>query len=151
MIKVTGRVASGLGNASRNLKSIEKRVAALLGVPSIAEGTLNVLIDKEYSQLDNGIYDECIDAKDYNGREFVKIKRCKLNGFRCVIVRPFDHFHVYKFKRRIEVMSSERLRDKYNLADNDTVSLEFQGDDNWWSSDWSARCRECLSSLSPSV
>ncbi len=141
MIKIKGRVAKGLGNACRNFQGtgVERRVAALLQVPIIYEGTLNVLTDQAYSDLDDGIYDDYIEAEDYNGREWVKIKRCRVNGFRCAIVRPLDHFEVEKFKRRIEAMSSERLRDKFDLADGDLVTLEFQGDDDWWSSGLSRR------------
>lgn len=134
MIEIKGKVLDGSGNASGNFQkgNIEKRIASFLGVPEITSGTLNVIIEMEYSSLDNGKYDDFIDAKEYNGREWIKIKRCKLNGFKCVIIRPYDHFHVDKFKKRIEIMSSERLRDKFNIADGDKVEIEFQGDDDWW-------------------
>ena len=134
MIEIKGKVSIGAGNASGNFQkgNVENRIASFLGVPEITSGTLNVIIEMEYSSLDDGKYDDCIDAKEYNGREWIKLKRCKLNGFKCVIIRPYDHFHVDKFKKRIEIMSSERLREKFNIAVGDEVEIEFQGDDDWW-------------------
>lgn len=136
LIKTVGRIADGLGNASRNFKkgSVMRSIAKLLKVPRIEPGTLNVEIGKDFSELDDGEYDLCLKAVEYNGREWVKIKRCKVNGLQCVIVRPYDHFHVEKFKRRIEFMAPMNLRNKLNLQDCDEVSVEFQGDDCWWDS-----------------
>jgi len=134
MTKIIGRVQPGLGNAGPNLKQrdVDKKIAAFLGVPGVFPGTLNVGIDTEYSELDNGEYEGFIEASDYNDREWIKLKRCKVNGLRCVLVRPKDHTWVEKFKKRIEIMSEVKLRDEFNLNDGDEITIEFQGDDDWW-------------------
>ena len=101
-------------------------------MPQIVPGTLNVEITECYAELGIKEYDEFLEAKDYNGKEYVKIKRCKVNGYSSAIVRPKEHFEFEKFRRRIEVMSSVKLRDQLNLVDGTEVTLQFDGDDAWW-------------------
>ena len=134
MDELRGNVVSGLGNASRNFKagSVESAIAELLGVEQIVSGTLNIIIPAAYSAVDNDEYDIILDASRYNGREWVKIKRCKVNDYRSAIVRPRDHFEVAKFRNRIEVMSSVNLRDELGLTDDAEVDVQLQGDENWW-------------------
>lgn len=134
MIEVKGTVTIGLGNATDNFQqgTVEPTVANLLSVSEIVHGTLNVEIQEKYAMLDDGEYDKELPASDYNGKEWVKIKRCKVNDFPCAIVRPADHFEVPKFKQRIEIMSSVRLRDRFGLSDGSTVIVQFQGNDLWW-------------------
>lgn len=134
MDKIRGNVASGLGNASQNFKTgrVEGAVAELLGVEQIVSGTLNIEIPTDYSAIDNGVYDKTVEESQYNRREWVKIKRCMVNGYRSAIVRPREHFEVAKFRRRIEVMSSVRLRDEFGLADDAEVELQLQGDESSW-------------------
>jgi len=134
MIEIQGTVARGLGNAAANFQqgTVEVAVANLLSVSEIVHGTLNIEILQEYAMLDDGVYELHLPASDYNGREQVKIKRCKVNDFPCALIRPADHFVVPKFKRRIEIMSSVRLRDRFGLSDGSTVIVQFQGNDLWW-------------------
>jgi CTP-dependent riboflavin kinase len=134
MIRIRGKVKSGSGNASPNFRKgeVESSVAGFLEVPTVASGTLNVHIAQEYAALDNGVYDLELPPSKYNGREFVKIKKCKVNGVKCVILRAGDHFEVPKFRKRIEIMSHFKLRDHLGLVDGSAVELEFQGDDAWW-------------------
>jgi CTP-dependent riboflavin kinase len=144
MIEVHGIVAAGLGNAAGNFQQggVEAAVANLLRVSGIAHGTLNVEIAQEYAVLDDGVYDVELPDSDYNGREHVKVKRCMVNGFPCAIVRPADHFVVEKFRRRIEVMSSVRLRDRLGLSDGSTVIVQFQGNQSWWDQGGSNTCMD---------
>jgi CTP-dependent riboflavin kinase len=137
MVKLIGKVSSGLGNASKNFKinNVDIKIAKFLGVREVVPGTLNIMIQEEYRKYDNGKYGGFIEAVEYNGTEWIKLKLCKLNGFKSVIVRPLDHFDVDKFRKRVEIMSSENLRDKFGLEDGDEVALEFQGNHNWWNND----------------
>lgn len=137
MVKLIGKVSSGLGNASKNFKinNVDIEIAKFLGVRKVVLGTLNIMIQEEYGNYDNGEYGGFIEDSEYNGKEWIKLKRCKLNGFKGVIVRPLDHFYVEKFKKRVEIMSSKNLRDKFGLEDGDEVALEFQGNHNWWNND----------------
>jgi CTP-dependent riboflavin kinase len=134
MIRLTGTVRCGLGNASSNFKQgeVEPTVASLLGTDCVVPGTLNLEIEQEFKDIDDGRYDRELNACDYNGTEWVKIKRCKVNGIRCAIVRPLDHFNVEKFRCRIEIMSSVKLRDRLGLSDGSEVTIQLQGDNDWW-------------------
>ena len=134
MIEIQGVVKAGAGNAGPNFQqgTVELEAAKLLGVSAIVHGTLNVEISEEYSNLDDDKYDIEIPAKKYNGREFVKLKRCKINGYRSIIIRPADHFVVQKFRKRIEIMSDVVLRDLFSLDDEVEVAVQLQGDDAWW-------------------
>jgi len=78
MIEIEGKIAAGSGNASGNFRqgNVEDSVARLLGVSTVSHGTLNIEISKEYEELDDGKYDIELPAGQYNGKEFVKIKRC---------------------------------------------------------------------------
>ena len=121
MVRIHCQVASGLGNASGNFRqnNVDKKIAGMLGWKEMFPGTLNLLTEKPYADYDNGKYDGFIDASEYNGNEWIKIKRCKVNGFECAIIRPLDHFNVDKFKKRIEVISFKKLRNQLNLEDGD--------------------------------
>jgi CTP-dependent riboflavin kinase len=103
-----------------------------MGFEAIFPGTLNVQIETEYCVLDDGEYQLSIDAHEYSEREWVKLKRCKLNELKCAIIRPSDHFWVPKFKKRIEIVGQHHFRSELGLSDNSEVSIEFQGNDDWW-------------------
>ena len=131
---INGIVALGAGNASRNFECIEERIRIGMGFESIASGTLNVGVNTEYCILDDGEYQLHIEAEHYNKREWVKLKRCKLKGHKCAIIRPADHFWVKKFKKRIEIVGQFNFRNTLGLNDGSEVTLEFQGDNAWWNS-----------------
>lgn len=134
MIEISGKVAAGLGNASGNFMqgNVEDSVAKLLNISTVTHGTLNIEIAKNYTYFDDEKYDIELSADQYNGKEFVKIKRCKVMGVQCAIVRPKDHFEVEKFNKRIEIMSAVKLREHLGLSDGTEVTIQFQGDDDWW-------------------
>ncbi|MBN2561987.1 MAG: DUF120 domain-containing protein [Phycisphaerae bacterium] len=136
MITVRGIVREGRRNASKNFSKgdVPRAVAEVLGVQEadVVPGTLNVHIDQLYADLDDGEYDCELDRSQYNGKEWVKIKRCKVDGLRSVVIRPKEHFEVRKFEKRIEIMSSVHLRTELDLQERGKVEVQFQGDDSWW-------------------
>ena len=141
MSEFCGKVSSGLGNASRNLKAgiVETAVAKLLCARRVEAGTLNIELSVEFKAIDDENYNLYLEPEDYNKREYVKIKKCKINGYPSVIVRPADHFNVEKFKRRIEIMSSVNLREHLDLSEGEVVRIQCQGDDAWWNGEGSAK------------
>ena len=134
MIEIQGVVKTGLGNASPNFQNgiVEPEIAKMLETTEVVHGTLNVEISEEYSKYDDGKYNTELAPDKYNGREYVKLKRCKVNGYRSVIIRPRDHFIFEKFRKRIEIMSDVVLRDRFSLDDDMNVTVQFQGDEAWW-------------------
>ena len=96
------------------------------------KGSLNIELDEPYPINEN--YSEYIEAADYNGREWIKLIRCRFNGEKCIIVHPKDHDTVGTFKRRIELMSPHNLRKRFDLSDGDIVTVEVEGDEAWWNS-----------------
>jgi len=132
MDKLIGKVSKGKGGASKNFKNVENKIAAIFGCENLCSGTLNIELDILFSAIDDGVYECSIDRTEYNQKENVKIKRCRINGIKCVIVRPDDHFQVGTFKQRIEIMCPLNLRQTLMLKDDDKVNVEIQGDDRWW-------------------
>lgn len=132
MNKFFGIVSKGKGGASKNFKNVEQIICSKFGFKNIFSGTLNIELEFLFSEIDNKVYDLCIDKEEYNKKENIRIKRCRINGVKCVIVRPDDHFRVGTFKKRIEIMCPYNLRQTLNLEDSDKVNIEIQGNDTWW-------------------
>lgn len=129
MESISGRVASGAGNASQNFTAggVKTAVGSLLGASAgdIVDGTLNIEINVRFCGIDDGQYDDVLPKSAYNNREEVMLRYCHINDVPAVIVRPSDHFVVPKFRQRVEVMSSVRLRDELALEDGASVTISF--------------------------
>ena len=134
MKKLKGKVATGKNSSSKNLKKkdVDVKIAAQMGFTKLYPGTLNIELDKPYSIGED--FDGFIEANEYNDKEWIKLLRCRLDGFKCIIVHPQDHDRVGTFKNRIELMSLYNLRKKCNLSDGDVVQVQVEGDDVWWNS-----------------
>lgn len=132
MIILKGRVSKGWGNSSRNFKHIEEKIAGVMGLPKLCSGTLNVEMDTPFPfiEKDRDVFEGFISKEEYNQRENIYLKRCRINELECLIIRPDDHFCVEKFKRRAEIMSPYKLRDKLNLKDNDFIEVEIKSNEN---------------------
>lgn len=131
-----GHVEEGHGVAGDNLEDILALIGERVGLPPMFKGTLNVRIEDEYRVP----ADVTIPPEEYNEIETLYLKRCRIRGVRCCIMRPDHHEMVPEDEperrrdalTRLEIMSDRKLRDALDLSDGDIVEVEIDGDDAWW-------------------
>ena len=129
-----GRVEKGNGVASDNLRPIINLIGERICIPKMIEGTLNIRIAEPYIVP----ADATIVPPEY--LEKLKLKRCRLRGFRCCIMRPEPHETVPESEAerrqdaltRLEIMSDCHLRTALTLNNGDPVEIEIDGDEHWW-------------------
>lgn len=134
MRTLKGFVCSGFGVAGQNLRHVIDLIIRRTGLPRVEQGTLNIAINEPYIVPAEAI----ITASEYDGLEEVKLRRCRIHGLRAVIMRPSRHETVPGFGHgtsHIELLSHVHLRTKLNLKDGDEVSVEIEGEGDWWKDD----------------
>ena len=127
-----GKVEEGRKDAGPNLRDCVGSISDRIGIPNIITGTLNVRIAEPYFVP----ADATILPPEY--LEKLKLKRCRIRGVRCCIMRPDLHETVPESETarrldaltRVEIMSDRNLRDALNLNNGDTVEVEIDGDEN---------------------
>lgn len=136
IIKITGEVSSGGGHAIANFDPVKKLIAERMGFASLISGTLNIIVDNHCPLT---AVDAIITDKEYkHEKECIKLKRCKINGKKSVMLRPSQHEDPIKksLYNRIEVMSDIHFKNDLNLKDDDSVEIEiesgFKENNNWW-------------------
>ena len=118
---LTGKVKSGLGNASFWMKKAEKAFEKKLG-KKLFNGTLNIELEKEYVLQSNyGI----LHKEEYSGTQDVFIKECELLGHKSYIVRTKKNStkngdHPLNL---VEIISDVNFRKVYKLKDGDNVEI----------------------------
>ena len=102
MKTLKGKIATGRNSSSKNLKkkNVDIVIATQMGFSELYPGTLNVELYQPYPIGQD--HDGYIEACKYNGKEWIKLVRCRLNATKCIIVHPQDHNRVGTFKNRIE-------------------------------------------------
>jgi len=101
------------------------------GLPSLVPGTLNIKIDEPYIARP----DAKITAAEYNGAEEIKLQRCRIGGIRAVIMRPTTHEVIRRYghgRKHFELLSHRHLRTALGIGDGDAVTVELEGDAEWW-------------------
>ena len=131
MLELTGRVITRFGYASGALAPLAQLIGERIGIPAPYPGTLNVQLLEPYLVIADAI----IAPPEYNGIETLKLKRCRVRGLRCCIMRPDSHETSGNLgATALELMSPFRLRDRLVLSDEDELVVEVDGDDAWWNS-----------------
>jgi CTP-dependent riboflavin kinase len=127
---LTGQVMSRHGLASKYLAHVRVLIADRIRLPSLVAGTLNIQLAEPYIVRPDAI----IESSEYNNFEFLKLKRCLVNGMRCCIMRPHTHevYGLPAWASVLEVMAPVRLRDYFGLHDGDSLSVEVEGGEDWW-------------------
>lgn len=127
--KLCGVVQNGHSIAALNLARVAHLIHERMGLPPLAQGTLNVqLADPYIVQAEAEIT-----ANEYKDGETLKLQRCKVRGLRCCIMRPDTHQTPGNDGARVlEIMSEYRLRDHFGLANGDELKVEVEGDETWW-------------------
>lgn len=125
-MKIDGEVATGLGKAAFFLSQVfyMKKFEKNLGFIPFP-GTLNIMIDEKYLDEISDIKNSCQNViKPDNEFGAVKYIEATLNGkIEGAIVFPAKTTHEETY---LEFISEIRLRDALELADGDTVSIEFK-------------------------
>lgn len=117
-----GKVKSGMGNASFWVSKISGIFKEKYGT-ELFYGTLNVELEKDFILEDT----EKILPNEYGGNYKVLVQRCKVLGEEAYIVRPENNNalggdHPLNI---IEIVSAKKLRETFNLKDNDEVVIEI--------------------------
>ncbi|WP_230200127.1 CTP-dependent riboflavin kinase [Bacillus niameyensis] len=121
LIKLTGKVVSGLGNYSYWIEKYQSIYYEKTGM-ILFPGTLNVELNEPYNLPSNTIR---LEKEEYGGTVSVSILPCKIFGMKSFILRTDgnangtgDHP-----KTIIEIATDIKLRDKFNLKDGDLVEV----------------------------
>lgn len=112
-----GNVKKGLGDASFWVKKIEDVFYKKTNM-KLFYGTLNIELDKPY-ELENYWL---IKKEEYGGTQDVYVEECKILGKQAYIVRAEKTAHTSNI---IEIVSDIKLRESFNLKDNDVIQIEL--------------------------
>lgn len=129
---LTGKVCAGLGDASRTLERAKPHICALTGISGLRSGTLNVKFAHDY----HIVPDYMLSAEHVNDVHGLHLQRCRVHGWRCVIVR--NDFGAPRPGWRnnplhiVEIMSDHYLRHERQLEDDAVLDIEVGGGATWW-------------------
>ena len=112
-----GKVKKGLGNASFWVEKIEEVFYKKIGM-KLFYGTLNIELNKPYNLENYWI----IQKEEYGGTQDVYVQECKVLNQKAYIVRSEKTQHKSNI---IEIVSDIKLRDKFNLKDNENIIVEI--------------------------
>lgn len=116
-IKISGKIIDGTNNSNSWMPKY---------LPNLYPGTLNVLLDTYRPDIQWHTVQYTKDGKYAD--KFIFIGNCLINNEPALIIKP----PLFKYKKRfnwVEIGHYERLRDKLNLSNNDSVDITFvQGD-----------------------
>lgn len=126
-IEVVGKVKSGLGEGRYYVskKPYVTQFNEKLGIVPYP-GTLNIKIDPDYESTlrqirgRKGILIEGFSSDDRTYGA-VKAFKCKIQNIDCALIFPYRSI----YRDVMEIISSEYLREKLNLKDEDTLKVEF--------------------------
>lgn len=118
---LTGKVKTGLGNASYWMKKAEEAFEKKLG-KKLYNGTLNIELEKDYI-LDGDV--RILRKEEYGGDQNVYIKECNVLGHKSYIVRTEKNSeengdHPLNL---IEIISDVCFREMYSLKDGDIIEI----------------------------
>ena len=131
MRRLAGTVSKGFGYASGNLKGVMLLIEQRMGLQGLVEGTLNVKIAEEYIVE----ADTVISREEYGLDEALKLKRCVILGRKAIIMRPEKHESTPGFghgKTCLELVGCVHFRQTFGLRDGSQVTVEVEGDEQWW-------------------
>lgn len=128
-----GKVARGYGHASGTLERARPLVSKRIGLSLLCAGTLNVRLEHDYQMQDQIV----LAPHEVNNVDELVLQRCRIGGFRSVLVRPYREKPKPGFDSNppsvLEIMSERHLRTALKLENDSVVEVEVEGDDEWWS------------------
>ena len=114
---VKGRVKTGLGDAKFWVNKINQVFYNKTDM-KLFPGTLNIELNEPFELKKYWI----IDKNEYGGTQDVYVTECKLFEDKAYVLRASQTQHKSNI---LEIVSNVNFRKKYNLKDNDRVSLNF--------------------------
>jgi len=130
-----GTVKSGYGVATANLKPVLRLIESRMGMATLVEGTLNVLIAESYvvipttSILPHEYPLNLVTRLD----ETIKLQRCIIGSHKAIIMRPDTHERgMFHGPNHLELIGTVNFRQVLGLEDQSAVDVEVEGDDTWW-------------------
>lgn len=114
---LNGIVKKGLGDASFWVRKIEDTFYKKTNM-KLFYGTLNIELEKPY-ELENNW---SIAKDEYGGTQNVYVQECKILNKKAYIVRAEKTAHSLNV---IEVVSDTKLRECFNLKDEDSIKIEI--------------------------
>jgi len=143
--RLLGKVTKGRGNATKNFAAVAEIIAERVGINSLVDGTLNVMLNDHYAIT---VVDGVIGPEEYKHyKECIKLRRCRIGkaggtkrGLKAVIVRPSGHEDPKPknacYWMRLEIMSEYHVMNELGLCFGDQVEVEvekdFHEDRDWW-------------------
>jgi CTP-dependent riboflavin kinase len=125
---LVGTVMTRHGIAAERLAPVQRLIAERMELPPLTRGTLNLRLASPYLVH----ADAKIEACEYDGLEFLKLQRCRINGIRCCIMRPDKHEESEDASKVLEIMAPHHFRNDLGVQDGDTLDVEVEGDETWW-------------------
>ena len=121
---LTGKVVSGIGDFSYWIEKLQDHYLRKTGL-RLFPGTLNILLEKEYSIPPNALR---LEKEEYGGTVSINIVPCRIFGQDAVILRTDknESGEGVHPKTLVEVACETKLRDRFNLKDGDIVQIEFE-------------------------
>jgi riboflavin kinase len=122
MTTLRGTVESGIGDFGRWIEKLDAHYERKTGM-KLYPGTLNVRVTEPYVVPPGCIR---LEGHEYAGSVSVSIVPCRVLGRRAFILRTdANEAGTGRHPRTVvEIASDVKLRDEYNLADGDEVSIE---------------------------
>lgn len=112
-----GKVKKGLGDASFWVRKIEDIFYKKTNM-KLFYGTLNIKLEEPYELKNYWI----IKKEEYGGNQDVYVQECKILGKQAYIVRAEKTAHTSNI---IEIVSDVKLREDFNLKDDDNIKIEI--------------------------
>lgn len=138
-----GKICRGTGAAADNLRGVMDLIESRMGLNKLQPGTLNVKIEEQYIVFP----DATISPEEYGTPagipETIKLQRCLVLGLKeaiklkAIIMRPNTHEPPTNFghgSAHLELMSPFDLKSTLGLKEGDEISVEVEGDNDWWNS-----------------
>jgi len=120
-----GKVENGIGDFGQWVEKLSVHYERKTGM-KLYPGTLNIRLTNPYTVAPGCIR---LEAHEYGGTVGVSIVPCRVLGRRGFILRT-DANNEGTGRHPpavVEIASDVKLRDEYNLADGDEVSVEVEG------------------------
>ena len=126
---LTGEVSSRYKAAGPNLATVESLILQPTGLRSMAPGTLNVRLAQDYIVQ----ADATIEPHEHKHHERLKLQRCRVRGHRMYIMRPEPHEGLGGLGANVlELISPIPLRRTWGVEDGEQLTVEVEGDEEWW-------------------
>jgi riboflavin kinase len=120
-----GKVESGVGDFGQWVEKLRAHYEQKTGM-KLYPGTLNIRLANPYTIAAGYIR---VEAHEYGSTVSVSIVPCRVLGRRGFILRTdANNVGTGRHPRTVvEIASDVKLRDEYNLADGDEISIEVEG------------------------